>query len=763
MASEYSSSAATTNQKQKKEKQKDKTFPDYFRPDVTYWQQNPDAVLNIIGFKNLAYIPKEHDYSVTRYCGESSQYYQTHWHNSGYPMTAMLPSVCTLHLAPPEGTCAYRILFEDLDFTPNFQMEDYVCPFGAPAFKMAHSQGVSSSFCTPLTHYEAIIEVDEAYSGHYVLMLTDVTTPFKFEIKATAVPCTAINHHKSPNVCGIKNPGTFSRAARRSSASASRPRGRAAASGGASNETLHITKKSLLKMLRKEHDIYSKSLVQGLQEKKIRVDKEEVAPYGVKAAASEWPWMAMVEMTTEAYTPPTTTESASSTGHETTTSSGHGTSSASTPSHSYGFRLGRRVLHRLVSRPKNRRIDRPQSRTSLWRQGQMQSRRTPSRSETAGTHGSTSVHESSTTAHSLTTDHSSSTDHSATTDHSAITDNSGTTDHIATTGHGVTTDHSSSTDHSVTTDHSSSTDHSVTTDHSSSTDHSVTTDHSSASGTTDHATTATAHSSHPICNGVLVDESHVITPASCILHYTPEYHSHFKVTFGGSSSSSSSSHARQTATPMSVLVAKVYLPVTYTPTNFKDDMAVLELAEPIEFSSEMRPLCLPTDHNVFREETGIVMGRKGSKFVNDDGSIIYAPVEVYEGGTCSSMIYQLAQLINTVYPTKDAYQINLDRYICAGTEAFDPFCALDDGSVLARKDQTGAYILSGISLPINSCQIYPHNIYTKIEPNSPFLNMAMSSEGEMEIIHELEKELAEAEEAAAKAAAAAAGGEHGKK
>ncbi|KAK7066674.1 hypothetical protein SK128_005281 [Halocaridina rubra] len=95
------------------------------------------------------------------------------------------------------------------------------------------------------------------------------------------------------------------------------------------------------------------------------------------------------------------------------------------------------------------------------------------------------------------------------------------------------------------------------------------------------------------CSGVLVDESHVVTSATCVLYYTGMMAvpvSGLKVLLGIHDIRSPNLNTTVTRS-----VERATFPLTVSPLTLKDDLAVLELTEAVAYTKFIRPLCLPVD------------------------------------------------------------------------------------------------------------------------------------------------------------------------
>jgi len=90
----------------------------------------------------------------------------------------------------------------------------------------------------------------------------------------------------------------------------------------------------------------------------------------------------------------------------------------------------------------------------------------------------------------------------------------------------------------------------------------------------------------PFCGGTLISDRHVMTAAHCTAgsYATP---SGMRVLLG--------EHKTDDATQVKVEVAAINDDPLYDTSNLRNDFSILTLKEPVTFSSEVRPICLPSD------------------------------------------------------------------------------------------------------------------------------------------------------------------------
>ncbi|XP_047496968.1 serine protease filzig-like [Penaeus chinensis] len=228
----------------------------------------------------------------------------------------------------------------------------------------------------------------------------------------------------------------------------------------------------------------------------------------------------------------------------------------------------------------------------------------------------------------------------------------------------------------------------------------------------------------PLCSGVLLDDAHVLTSASCILSINPgvnQKRANLRALVGEYDVSSTDD-----TTSFNVSVSKVTFPMTYDFLYLQDDFAVVELATPVPFTPTIRPICLPADYNLFPSSEGVVTGWGEDGLGGSITVLQEATVEVVNDTTCQNAIDSLFFFYSLI-PGFDPSFVDSSAYTCVvGTNRGSPVCSDDKGTPLVRKDRTGAYFLTGVQTFANTCGVDFPNTFTKVDPNSVFMNVALA-------------------------------------
>ncbi|XP_042858548.1 serine protease filzig-like [Penaeus japonicus] len=227
----------------------------------------------------------------------------------------------------------------------------------------------------------------------------------------------------------------------------------------------------------------------------------------------------------------------------------------------------------------------------------------------------------------------------------------------------------------------------------------------------------------PLCSGVLLDNAHVLTTASCVLSLIPyvnQRSTNIRALVGEYDVTTN-----EDTTSFNVSVSKVSFPLQFDPIYLQNDFAVVELATPVPFTPTIRPICLPADYNLFPNSEGVVTGW-GEDGVGGSLNVLQeSTVEIVNATTCENTIDTLLMFYSLI-PGFDPSIIDSSAYTCVvRTNLGSPVCNDDQGTPLVRKDRTGAYFLQGLQTDTNSCGVDFPNIFTKVDPNSVFMNVAL--------------------------------------
>jgi len=227
------------------------------------------------------------------------------------------------------------------------------------------------------------------------------------------------------------------------------------------------------------------------------------------------------------------------------------------------------------------------------------------------------------------------------------------------------------------------------------------------------------------CNGLLLDESHVLTSRDCVMA-VPQ--SPFNIDDMTVSIGDHDIYDDSEIKSKKVGVSKITIPIQNGYYDTKDAFAVLQLSDKVEFSGKIRPICLPVSYNKF-DDSGVIAGWDFSGIVSNPAVPHKAKVTLVDEEYCQAVLEGFKEVLDN--EGNYELEVDADNAVCAlETDTFGsfagPVCTFESGSSLIQRDQRGAWYVRGVASMIQLCLFEGLPTYfSQVQPENQFLNIAL--------------------------------------
>ncbi|XP_053210180.1 clotting factor G beta subunit-like [Panonychus citri] len=203
-----------------------------------------------------------------------------------------------------------------------------------------------------------------------------------------------------------------------------------------------------------------------------------------------------------------------------------------------------------------------------------------------------------------------------------------------------------------------------------------------------------------MCGGFLITSKHVMTAAHCIMESQTKVRSieATEVYLGVNDLSKLTTVHR---------VDKFYYPSNYKQYDLSNDIAILELSQPVNFTKKIRPICLPrSDDEPYKRLIVAGFGRLGP---NKDTSelLMHVNVEYIPNPQCNEMVKDYFMRNNPdIKKDPDRYDIpkvHETHMCCVDKSTGGDACRGDSGGALMYKKDGRYYAVGIVSGAFDEC------------------------------------------------------------
>jgi hypothetical protein len=210
-----------------------------------------------------------------------------------------------------------------------------------------------------------------------------------------------------------------------------------------------------------------------------------------------------------------------------------------------------------------------------------------------------------------------------------------------------------------------------------------------------------------VCGGTLIDSRHVLTAAHCLGTTNPAM---ITITAGLHNKKNNEADTRQVRA-----VERIFMHSGYNEKTIQNDIAILRLAQPVQFNKFVQPACLPGPEPA--ADADVVLIGWGATKLGAGAYHELKQTKVKVVGDCAQHW---------------GMQVDEDKQVCVGhTGTGDSACQGDSGGPMLYQ-HNGQWIVSGVTSFGNAeeCSTFAHskpNVYVRVSAYLPWINNILRS------------------------------------